>query len=79
MTHLAILRFRRDSRIGIVTSETDRVTVRNRLERALFQPESVADPFRWFRYVFFAGISLRLISLMADGTALRRRGLPGLK
>src|SRR5205823_4176918 len=79
VTHLAILRLGRNSRIGIVASETDRVTVRNCLERALLQPESIADPFRWFRYELFAGISLGLISLMADGTALRQCGLLGLK
>ena len=54
MTNFAALRFGGNTRISAVTSETDRVTVRNCLERALLQPKIVADVFRRFRHVLFA-------------------------
>lgn len=42
VTDMAIRRNRRDSGVGIVTSETARMTRRNRVERALLQPECIA-------------------------------------
>ena len=42
VTYLAIGRDGRNSRLRIVAGETSRVTVWNRLERALFQPKLIA-------------------------------------
>jgi len=71
VTHVAVLRLRRDTGIGAVTGEANCVTVRNRFERSFFQPKVVAQILRRFGDVLFAGISLRLIGLVTDGTALR--------
>ena len=54
VTHLAVLWLGGDSRIGAVTGEADRVAVRDRFERSLLQPKSVANALRRFRYVLFA-------------------------
>ena len=50
VTHLAVLRLRRDSRISVVAGEADRVTVGNCLERSLLQPKCIADILRRFRH-----------------------------
>ena len=42
VTYLTIRRDRRNSRLRIVTGEASRMTVWNRLERTLFQPELIA-------------------------------------
>src|ERR1041384_8777612 len=73
MTHLAVLRLRRDARISAMTREADRVAGRNRFERALLKPEIIADVLRRLRHVLVARLALRLVSLIADGAALRRR------
>ena len=72
MTQVAVGGQRRNSRIGAMTGETDRVTSRRRLERALLQPESITDILRRLGHIFFARIALRLISLVTHGTALWR-------
>src|SRR5207248_6440090 len=64
---------RRDARISVMTCEADRVTIRDRFERALLQPEVIPDVFRRFDDVLFARLALWLVSLVADGTALGRR------
>lgn len=55
------------------------MTVRDRLESALLQPEGIAQSLGRFDDVFLAGFSLRLIGLVADRTAFWRRGLFVLK
>src|SRR5215468_5265733 len=54
-----------------MTSETDGVAVRYRLERTFLQPEVVPDVFRRLCHVLFTRLSLRLICLMTDRTARR--------
>ena len=71
MANVAVLWFRRDAGIGVVTGEANCVTVRNSFEGAFLQPKVIAQILRWFGDVFFAGVTLRLIGLMTDGTALR--------
>src|SRR6185295_13815156 len=66
-------------RISVMAGEADRVAGRDRLERALFQPEVIADIFRRLDDIFFARLALRLISFVANGTALWRRRLLLLK
>ena len=56
-----------------MTGEADRVTVGNCFESTLLEPESIANCFGRLDYVFLARVSLRLIRLMTDGTALGRR------
>src|SRR5689334_22108599 len=56
-----------------MTGEADWVTRRDRFERALLQPEVVADVFRRFYDILFARLALRLVSLVANGTTLWRR------
>ena len=73
MTDFAVLWLRRDARISVMTREADRVTVRDRLERALLQPEVIPDVFRRLDDVLFARLALRLVSLVTNGTALGRR------
>src|ERR1043166_2158783 len=73
MTDLAVLRLRRDARISAMTREADRVAGRNGFERALLKPEIIADVLRRLDDIFLARFALRLVSLMADGAALRRR------
>src|SRR5581483_7081932 len=73
VARLAILRLWSNSRIRVVTSEADRMTARNRLERALLQPEIIADVFRGLHDIFFARFPLRSIRLVTDGTTLGRR------
>ena len=70
MTNVAILQLGRNSGFRIVTGEADGMTVRNSLERALLQPEIVADIFWWFRKVFFARVTLRLVSLVTNRATL---------
>ena len=72
MTDLAIRRIRCDSRVSIVTSETSGVTGRDRLERALLQPECITQILGRFGYVFFARLALWLIRLMTDPTVCLR-------
>ena len=60
----------RNSGIGAVTGEADRMTVRDGLECAFLQPETVTNILWRLGHVFFAGIALRLVSLVTDGTAL---------
>ena len=72
MTGLAVLWLGRNSRINVVTGKANRVTVGNRLERSLLEPEVIADIFRWFDEILFARLALCLICLVTDGTALRR-------
>ena len=72
VTDLAVRRIRCDSRVGVVTSETACVTGRNRLERALLQPECVTQILRWLGYVLFARLALRLIGLVTNPTVCLR-------
>ena len=72
MTGIAVLCFRRNPRIGVMTCEANSVTVWNRFKRTLFQPKTVSEIFRSFSYVFLAGISLRLISSVTYRTTRRR-------
>jgi len=72
VTDVAIGRRRRNSGIGAVTREANRVTVGRGLERAFLQPESIADILWRLGHEFLARIPLRLISLMTDRTTLGR-------
>ena len=69
MTQVTVAGRRWNSQIGVVTTETDCMTIRRRLEGALLQPEIVAEILRWRAGIFFLRFALRLISLVADGTA----------
>lgn len=71
MARIALGRRRCDSRISAVASETARVAVRRGFERALFQPELVAEIVRRFRHILFARVALRLIGLMTNRAAFR--------
>ena len=72
VTDIAVLWLWRNSGISVVAGEADRMTVWDGLECAFLQPKIVAHTFRRLRHVFFTGITLRLISLVTDGTALWR-------
>ena len=72
VANIAVLWLGRNSGICIVTGETNRVTVRDRFECAFLQPKIIAQSFRRLRHVFFTGITLWLISLVAHGATCGR-------
>ena len=72
MTGLTVRGRGRYSGFGVVTSEASGMTVWNRLDRALLQPECIAQLLRRLGHVLFAGFTLRLIRLMTNGTVCWR-------
>src|SRR5438270_8197815 len=72
MTQVTVSGCRWDSQIGVVTTETDCMTVRCRLKCAFLQPKVVAKILRRRAGIFLLRFALWLISLVANRTAFWR-------
>src|ERR1700730_3574645 len=57
-----------------MAAKSDRMAIRRRLERAFLEPETVSEILRRLVRFLFVRLSLRLIGLMTDRTALWFRG-----